>query len=118
DVAFQATRRIYDQARYDRDTPLCLVVSFSHPHDPYAAQSRFWNLYRDDDIDDPTVAPIPYDELDPHSRRLYDAAAMGDYDISREDVLSSRHGYYANISYLDDKIAGLLTTLETTGLAE
>jgi choline-sulfatase len=33
-------------------------------------------------------------------------------------VLSSRHGYYANISYLDDKIAGLLATLETTGMAE
>ena len=118
DVAFQATRRIYDQARYDRDTPLCLVVSFSHPHDPYASPARFWNLYRDEEIDEPAVGPIPYDELDPHSRRLYDAAAMDDYDITPEDVLSSRHGYYANISYLDDKIAGLLATLETTGMAE
>jgi choline-sulfatase len=118
DVAFQATRRIYDQARYDRDTPLCLVVSFSHPHDPYASPARFWNLYRDSDIDAPAVGPIPYDDLDPHSRRLYGAAAMDDYDITPEDVLSSRHGYYANISYLDDKIAGLLATLETTGMAE
>jgi choline-sulfatase len=43
---------------------------------------------------------------------------MDDYDITPDDVLSSRHGYYANISYIDDKIAGLLATLETTGMAE
>ena len=43
---------------------------------------------------------------------------MGDYDISRDDILSSRHGYYASISYIDDKIAGLMATLDTTRLAE
>jgi choline-sulfatase len=118
DVAFQATRRIFDQARYERDAPLCLVVSFSHPHDPFAARSQFWNLYRDEDIDDPAVGTIPYSDLDPHSRRLWDAAAMDDYEITAEDIRSSRHGYYANISYLDDKIAGLLATLDTCGLAD
>jgi choline-sulfatase len=118
EVAFQATRRIYDHARYDRNSPLCLVVSFSHPHDPYAARPQFWNLYRDDDIDEPAVAPIPYGDLDPHSRRLWDAAAMDDFDITRQDVMNSRHGYYANISYIDDKVSGLLATLHATGLAE
>ncbi|HUF45525.1 MAG TPA: choline-sulfatase, partial [Aestuariivirgaceae bacterium] len=118
EVAFQATRRIYDHARYDRETPLCLVVSFSHPHDPYAAKPQFWNLYRDEDIDAPAVAPIPYGDLDPHGRRLWDTSAMHDYDITQQDVLRSRHGYYANISYIDDKISGLLATLETTGLAD
>jgi choline-sulfatase len=30
---------------------------------------------------------------------------------------ASRHGYYANISYIDDKISDLLATLDATGLA-
>lgn len=118
EVAFQATRRLYDHARYDRDQPLCLVVSFSHPHDPYVARPRYWNLYRDEDIDPPAVPPMAYGDLDPHGQRLWDVSAMDDYDISAADVLNSRHGYYASISYVDDKIAGLLDTLAACGLAD
>jgi len=118
EVAFHANRRIFDHGRYERGTPLCLVVSFTHPHDPYAARRRFWDLYRDADIDLPAVPPIPYAGLDPHSRRLWDVSAMDDYDVTPEDVRNSRHGYYANISYLDSKIGELLDTLETCGMRE
>jgi choline-sulfatase len=118
EVAFHAVRRIYDHARYERDRPLCLVVSFSHPHDPFVARRQFWELYRDDEIDMPATGPIPLDELDPHSRRLYEVSAMADYEITDDDIRSSRHGYYASISYIDDKISGLLATIEACGLAE
>lgn len=118
EVAFNAARRIYDHARYERDQPLCLVVSFSHPHDPFVARRQFWELYRDDEIDMPATGPIPPENLDPHSRRLYEVSAMADYDITEDDIRSSRHGYYASLSYLDDKISGLLATLKACGLAE
>ncbi len=118
EVAFLAQRRLYDHARYEKETPLCLVVSFTHPHDPYAARPKFWNLYRDADIDSPAVPPIPYPDLDPHSQRLWDAAAMGDYEITAEDVLNSRHGYYASISYIDSKVGELLSTLDACGMRE
>ena len=118
EVAFLAQRRLFDFARYRDTLPFCLTVSFTHPHDPYAARARFWNLYRDDDIDDPRVPPIAPSDMDPHSRRLHDMSAMEDYDIGPEDVRSSRHGYVANVSYVDDLVGGLLATLDTCGLAD
>lgn len=43
---------------------------------------------------------------------------MGDYEITGWDVCNARHGYYANISYLDAKIGELLDTLEACGMRE
>ena len=116
EVAFLARRKIYDYARYHAEEPFCLTVSFTHPHDPYVARPAFWNLYRDDDIDGPRTLPIPLDRLDPHSRRLYEMADMGRTPISEADVLRSRHGYYASISYVDSLIGSLLETLRDCGL--
>lgn len=114
EAAFLATRKIYDYARYENETPFCLMASFTHPHDPYAARAKFWNLYRDEEIDLPTVATTPND-LDPHSRRLHEMSAMDDYVVTEKDIRAARHGYYANISYVDDLIGKLLSALEATG---
>ena len=115
EAAFLATRKIYDYARFDDRTPFCLMVSFTHPHDPYAARAKFWNLYRDEEIDLPTLAPIAKDRLDPHSRRLYEMSAMDDYEVTEADMRAARHGYYANISYVDDLIGKLMGSLAATG---
>ncbi|MFI5014329.1 MAG: choline-sulfatase [Hyphomicrobiales bacterium] len=116
EVAFLARRRLHDFAR-SRDTlPFCLTVSFTHPHDPYVARPRFWNLYRDADIEPPASGPLPYAEMDPHSRRLRDMSAMAECAITQEDVLRARHGYYAGISYVDALIGSLLATLEACDL--
>lgn len=114
EVAFLAIRKIYDYARYENETPFCLMASFTHPHDPYAARGRFWNLYRDEDIDLPALAATS-SRLDPHSRRLYEMSAMDDYVVTEKDVRAARHGYYANISYIDDLVGKLLGALEATG---
>jgi choline-sulfatase len=118
EVAFHAVRRLYDYARYERDAPLALCVSFSHPHDPYVARQRYWDLFSDDEIDLPAALPVPYDELDSHGRRLWDACAMGDFEITEADVRSSRHGYYASLAYVDERIGDVLTALERCGLAD
>jgi choline-sulfatase len=118
EVAFLAGRKLFDYARYGEGRPFCLTVSFTHPHDPYVARASFWNLYRDDEIDMPRTRAIAYDELDPHSRRLYDVAAVDDYEVSEADIRSSRHGYYASISYIDSLIGGLVETLKSCGLAD
>ena len=55
EVAFLAVRKIYDYARFEPGKPFCLMASFTHPHDPYAARAKYWNLYRDEDIDLPRV---------------------------------------------------------------
>jgi choline-sulfatase len=115
EVAFLAVRKIYDYARFEPDTPFCLTVSFTHPHDPYAARAQYWNLYRDEEIDLPRVPSRPRADLDPHSQRLYDVAAMGDYKVTEADLRAARHGYYANISYVDDLLGQLIAALEATG---
>ena len=118
EVAFHAIRRLYDYARFERDAPLFLCVSFSHPHDPYVARQRYWDLYADEDIDLPAAPALPYEELDPHSRRLWDDCAMGDVEITEDDVRASRHGYYASLSYVDEKIGEVLAAFESCGLAD
>ncbi len=114
EVAYHATRKLYDLSRAADDRPWCLTVSFTHPHDPYVARRKYWDLYNDCAHLEPEVAPIPFDALDPHSQRLYKAMDAENFSISDQDVRRSRQAYFANISYLDDKIGALLQTLEDT----
>ncbi len=116
EVAFHAVRRLYDHARFERDVPLCLCVSFSHPHDPYVARQRYWDLFAEDDIDLPAAPALPPELLDPHSRRLWNDCAMGELEITDDDVRAARHGYYANLAYVDEKIGEVLAAFEACGL--
>ena len=114
EVAHMAAAKLYDLARRKDDRPWCLTVSFTHPHDPYVARKRFWDLYEDCAHLDPEVAAIPYERQDPHSRRIFDANDWRNFDITADDIRRSRRAYFANISYIDEKIGHLLDILETT----
>lgn len=118
DVAFQAVAKIYDNARANDDRPWMLTVSFTHPHDPYVARRKYWDLYEDCAHLDPQVPAIAFDELDPHSQRIFNANDWRSFDIGPDDIRKSRRAYYGNISYLDDKIGGILEVLEATGQTE
>jgi choline-sulfatase len=112
EAAFLAIRKLYDFARFEGDKPFCLMASFTHPHDPYAARAKFWNLYRDEDIDLPKIPRMDRRDLDAHSQRLYDVSAMDDYTVTEADLRAARHGYYANISYVDDLLGQMIAALE------
>ncbi|MCF3594527.1 choline-sulfatase [Rhodobacteraceae bacterium LMO-12] len=114
EVAYHATRKIYDLGRGHDDRPWALTVSFTHPHDPYVARKKYWDLYEDCNHLQPEINPIPYDEHDPHSKRIFDANDWRSYDLTPEMVARSRRAYFANISYLDDKIGEVLHALEAT----
>ncbi|HEU0247505.1 MAG TPA: choline-sulfatase [Gaiellaceae bacterium] len=118
EVAFLAIRRLYDHARYERDAPLFLCVSFSHPHDPYVARPRYWDLYSDEEIDLPAAPARPPAELDAHSLRLWKGSAMDEVEVTEDDVRAVRHGYYASLSYVDEKIGEVLAALGACGLAD
>lgn len=115
EVAYHAERMIYDLARDEDARPWCLTVSFTHPHDPYVARRRFWDLYEDCGHLAPEVPALAYEEHDPHARRIFDANDWRSYEISEDDVARSRQAYFANISYLDDKFGAILDALERTG---
>ena len=92
---------------------ICRATS-THPHDPYVARRRFWDLYADCDALEPWVGAFAYDEQDPHSKRLLDASDWRRFAITDAHIRRSRQAYFANISYLDEKIGELLAVLERT----
>ncbi|WP_069300104.1 choline-sulfatase [Neptunicoccus sediminis] len=114
EVAYNATRKVYDLARGKDERPWCLTVSFTHPHDPYVARKKYWDLYEDCDHLLPTVPAMDYAEHDNHSKRIFDANDWRSFDIQEEDIKRSRRAYFANISYLDDKIGEVMEALEST----
>ena len=113
DVAHRSVQRIYDLSRRADDRPWCLTASFTHPHDPYVARRKYWDLYEDCAHLDPPEA-IPYEDQDPHSRRLMDACDAAKFDLTPEMIRRARRGYFANISYADDKIGEILVALEAS----
>jgi choline-sulfatase len=120
EVAFLANQKLYQLSRDSDDAgrrPWCLTVSLSHPHDPFVARRKYWDLYENCQALDPETPFIPYEGQDPHSQRLYKASDYAAFDITREQVRRSRRGYFANISYVDDKLGELLDTLERTRMA-
>lgn len=121
EVAFHATQKLYDFARVSDQAerqPWCLTVSFTHPHDPYVARRQYWDLYEDCPALDPEVGFIAAEQQDPHSQRLYHASDYASFDITPEQVRRSRRGYFANISYLDDKVGELISVLERTRMVD
>jgi choline-sulfatase len=118
EVAFHGEAEIYRLARRRESQPWCLTVSFSHPHDPYVARRQFWDLYEDCPALEPEVPEIPYAEQDAHSRRLYDASDYTSFEIRPEHVRRSRRAYFANVSYLDEKIGRILRALQRCRMAE
>ena len=118
EVAFNAEQKLYQLSRGSDERPWCLTVSFTHPHDPYVARRKFWDLYEDCPELEPRVGAVPFEDQDAHSQRLYLANDYKNFDITTEDVRRSRQAYYANISYLDDKIATLLDTLKRCRMDE
>ncbi|HEX5689797.1 MAG TPA: choline-sulfatase [Roseiflexaceae bacterium] len=118
EAAFHAVRRIYSHVREPDERPLCMLVSFTQPHDPYVITREYWDRYRDDEIDMPAVPAMPYMELDPHSQRLWRMSALDEYAITDEDIRNARHGYYSAISYVDDKVGELIAALQAVGLYE
>jgi choline-sulfatase len=113
DVTHQACQKLYDLSRGLDPRPWCLTVSFTHPHDPFVARRKYWDLYEGA----PECAPpegLAYKDMDPHSQRLLDACDSGATSLAPDQISRARQAYFANISYIDDKIGEILAVLEAT----
>ena len=115
EVGFAARQKLYDIARGSDRRPFCMVVSFTHPHDPFTIPEAYWNRYGDDEIDRPRVTEAP---PDPHSQRLRRASGMDLQPVTEAQVRAARHAYYGAVSYFDDHVGTMLQTLRETGLAQ
>jgi len=117
-VAQEAVQYLYDRARGNDERPFFLQVSFTHPHEPYLCQQKYWDLYDQNDIPSPDIPSLTRDEHDAHSVRLLEDFGMMGVEFSKQDIQRARQAYYGSISYIDEKISALLNTLKQTGFAE
>jgi choline-sulfatase len=118
EVRFHAVRALFDHARKRPGEPFFLVASFTSPHDPWELPGRYWDRYDPDDIPLPAVPAIPYEEADPHSRRLRDMCGTDAAALSDEQIRRARHAYFAAISYVDERIGEVLGALREAGLED
>ena len=113
DVAFQAVQKLYDLSRGADPRPWALTVSFTHPHDPFVARRKYWDLYEGAPECEPPEG-LAYEDMDPHSKRLMDACDWRGMEITPDHIRRAKQAYFANISYIDDKIGEILAVLEAT----
>ncbi|KAJ8132425.1 hypothetical protein O1611_g1199 [Lasiodiplodia mahajangana] len=112
EVMYKSTQFLFDQVREGPDKrPFCLTLSLTHPHDPYTIEEKYWDLYEGVDITLPKVK-IPQEQQDAHSKRLLKVCDLWDQDFSEEQIKRARRAYYGAVSYVDDCIGRILTTLK------
>nr|MBX2887010.1 choline-sulfatase [Granulosicoccus sp.] len=117
EVGATTVRAIYDHSRSEDERPFCLVSSFIHPHDPYATRQKYWDLYADRDISPPTVQRRTAAETDSHNKRLEKVIALDAVDVSTDEIIAARRAYYGNVSYVDEWVGRIRSTLEECDLA-
>ncbi len=117
EVGFAARQKLYDIARDGDARPFCMIVSMTHPHDPFTMADPYWSRYTDAEIDMPRVsAAVSVD--DPHAVRLRHICGQDLQPVTEENIRAARRAYYAAISYFDDHVGALLGALGEAGLAE
>lgn len=102
-----------------KDRPFFLAVGFWKPHAPFNAPKRYWDRY------DPKKLP-PFDPSRPKGAPAIAFHQSGEILGSKPNRISPdaaqvaemRHGYLANISYLDAQVGKVLRALEAQRLAE
>jgi choline-sulfatase len=118
EVCFHAVRSLFDHARHRAGEPFFIVASFTSPHDPWELPGRYWDRYDPAAIEPPAVPAIPFDEADPHSRRLRAMCGTDEAALSDEQIRHARHAYFAAISYVDERIGQVLAALAESGLED
>lgn len=120
EVHFQTLQQLRRFARRRGDSanqPWFLCVSYTQPHDPYVASPEYWDRYEDVDFAMPEEPPADQ-QLDSVDVWVNTSHGLDRVRPTREDVYRSRRGYYAMISYIDDKVGELVGELERLGQLE
>ncbi len=57
-------------------------------------------------------------DQDPHSKRIMHSCDYVNFDLTEDNIRRSRRAYFANISYLDEKVGELVDTLTRTRMLD
>jgi len=98
--------------------PFFLAVGFWKPHAQFNAPKKYWDLY--DRAKLPPVdsrRPERAPEIAFHQSTEVLGPAAKQRQPTPEQVAEMRHGYFANISYMDAQLGKVLDALEASGAA-
>ncbi|MFT5470867.1 MAG: iduronate 2-sulfatase [Verrucomicrobiales bacterium] len=104
------------------EEPFFLAVGFWKPHSHFNAPKKYWDLYDRERIQ-PPKNPNPPDgvpEIALHDGREI-CRSFKDRPNGRPtavDTIALRHGYYANISFVDAQVGKVLDELDRVGLRD
>ncbi len=115
EVVFTAQQRLFDIARGPDKRPFCMVVSLTHPHDPFTITDEYWDRYSGTEIPFPRV---PCDPDDPHAKRLRHIVGLDMQPITPEQIIAARRAYYGEVSYVDDNVGRVIAALRAARLAD
>lgn len=126
-------RDVPDEAYYDgrvaanavkvmaevKGQPFFLAVGFWKPHAPFNAPKKYWDMYQRDKL--PVLNPARPEgapELAFHQSTEVLGPPAQQQPLTPAQIAEMRHGYFANISYLDAQLGKVLDALEKNGLAD
>jgi len=97
---------------YNRNQPFMMKVSFARPHSPYDAPQKFWDMYNRDDIQQPWIGSW--------ASGFAPRSSSGDQiwhgDLGVAQAKESRHGYYGNVSFIDQQVGRVIKALKKKGI--
>lgn len=134
---YQATsmtecRDVPDEAYYDgrvavealrvmqevKAEPFFLAVGFWKPHAPFNAPKKYWNLYDRAKLPPLNGArPEGAPEIAFHQSTEILGPPAKQTPVTPEQAAEMRHGYFANISYMDAQIGKVIDALDESGAA-
>ena len=127
-------RDVPDEAYYDgrvaaeavkvlgaiKDKPFFLAVGFWKPHAPFNAPKKYWDLYDPKQLPKLAAAARPKGapEVAFHDGREILGIPPKQIHPTSEQIAEMRHGYFANISYMDAQVGKVLKALDEHKLAD
>lgn len=116
---FRAIEYLRSRKAGGEDGPFLLCASYHHPHEPFWPPEAWWERYEGAEVELPEFPPGLDESHSMMDLNLNAYHGTGRYDLRDEEGLYRlRRAYYALVSYMDDKVGGLLDALDETGLAE
>ncbi len=100
-----------------KEKPFFLAVGFWKPHAPFNAPKKYWDLYQRHQIPVLNSAkPLNAPDIAFHDNREILGIPPQQITFTPENIKEIRHGYFANISYLDAQIGKILDAIKTHDL--
>lgn len=102
-----------------KDRPFFLAVGFWKPHAPFNAPKKYWDLYdraRLPPLD--SSRPFGAPEVAFHDGREIRGAPPNQLTFTAGQAAEIRHGYFANIAYMDAQLGRVLDALDNSGKAD